>query len=98
MTLITVLVYTLTAIAKKKKINFFEREVLLKKILFFIIIMFFAITKVNVKASEVTLVKERIDDVYCYYYDDNFGKYRFFYVDKYLLGENYGYCIQLGKK
>ena len=70
----------------------------MKKILFFIIIMFFAITKVNVKASEVTLVKERIDDVYCYYYDDNFGKYRFFYVDKYLLGENYGYCIQLGKK
>ncbi len=70
----------------------------MKKILFFIIIMLFAIAKVNVKASEVTLVKERIDDVYCYYYDDNFGKYRFFYVDKYLLGENYGYCIQLGKK
>ena len=36
----------------------------MKKILYFIIIFLILIIKVNVKASEVTLIKERIDDLY----------------------------------
>ena len=69
----------------------------MKKILYFIILCLFLFTKVNVKASEVTLVKERIGDLYTYYYDNNFGRYRFLYLSKYLFGENYAYCIELGK-
>ena len=70
----------------------------MKKILYFIILCLLIFTKVNVRASEVTLVQEKINDIYCYYYDDNYGKYRFFYQYKYLFGENYAYCIELGKK
>ncbi len=69
----------------------------MKKILYFIILCLLVITKVNVKASEVTLVKERIGDLYTYYYDDNYGRYRFLYLNKYLFGENYAYCLELGK-
>lgn len=69
----------------------------MKKILYFIFLCLLVITKVNVKASEVTLVKERIGDLYTYYYDENFGRYRFLYLNKYLFGENYAYCIELGK-
>ena len=69
----------------------------MKKILYFIILCLLVISKVNVKASEVTLVKERIGDLYTYYYDENFGRNRFLYLNKYLFGENYAYCIELGK-
>ena len=69
----------------------------MKKILYFIILCLLVITKVNVKASEVTLVKERIGDLYTYYYDENYGRYRFLYLNKYLFGENYAYCLELGK-
>lgn len=69
----------------------------MKKILYFIILCLLVISKVNVKASEVTLVKERIGELYTYYYDENLGKNRFLYLNKYLFGENYAYCIELGK-
>ena len=69
----------------------------MKKILYFIFLCLLVITKVNVKASEVTLVKERIGDLYTYYYDDHYGRYRFLYLNKYLFGENYAYCLELGK-
>lgn len=69
----------------------------MKKILYFIILCLLVISKVNVKASEVTLVKERVGDLYTYYYDENFGRNRFLYLNKYLFGENYAYCIELGK-
>lgn len=69
----------------------------MKKILYFIILCLLFVSKVNVKASEVTLVKERIGDLYTYYYDEHFGRTRYLYLNKYLFGENYAYCIELGK-
>ena len=69
----------------------------MKRILYFIFLCLIIIIKVNVRASEVTLVKERIGDLYTYYYDDNYDRYRFLYLNKYLFGENYAYCIELGK-
>ncbi len=69
----------------------------MKKILYFIFFCLLIFTKANVKASEVTLVKERIGDLYTYYYDDNYGRYRFLYLNKYVFGENYAYCLELGK-
>lgn len=69
----------------------------MKKILYFIILFLLLVTKINVKASEVTLVKERIGDLYTYYYDENLDRYRYLYLNKYLFGDNYAYCIELGK-
>lgn len=69
----------------------------MKKILCFIVIFLFTIIGINVKAEEVTLVKKRIGDLYTYYYDSNFGRNRFLYLNKYLFGENYAYCIELGQ-
>lgn len=69
----------------------------MKKILYFIIVFLFTIIGITVRAEEVTLVKERIGDLYTYYYDSNFGRNRFLYLNKYLFGENYAYCIELGK-
>lgn len=69
----------------------------MKKILYFIIIYLFALTGITVRAEEVTLVKERIGNLYTYYYDSNFGRYRYLYLNKYLFGENYAYCIELGQ-
>ena len=45
----------------------------------------------------MTLVRQRIGDLYTYYYDDNYERYRFLFLNKYLFGENYAYCLELGK-
>ena len=70
----------------------------MKKILYFVAFIFLlTINWYNVKAKEVTLVRQRIGDLYTYYYDDNYERYRFLFLNKYLFGENYAYCLELGK-
>ena len=68
----------------------------MKKFILFITLFFIAISTVS--ANQVTLVKERIDDVYAHYYDLNINKIRFLYADRYVFGENTAYCLELGKK
>ena len=67
----------------------------MKKFILFITLFFIAISTVS--ANQVTLVKERIDDVYAHYYDLNINKIRFLYADRYVFGENTAYCLELGK-
>lgn len=68
----------------------------MKKFILFITLFFIAISTVS--ANQVTLVKERIDNVYTHYYDLNINKIRFLYADRYVFGENTAYCLELGKK
>lgn len=65
-----------------------------KIILFFI--LFIALT-LDVKANTVTLIKNRYDDTYVYYYDSNLGKNRYLFATKYMFGNEAVYCIELGK-
>ena len=67
----------------------------MKKILLFIVLFF--ISCGVVKGSNVTLIKERIDNTYTYYYDVNQGKYRYLYANKYMFTNSIAYCIELGK-
>jgi len=68
----------------------------LKKFLFFI--MLFLLCCFKVSAESVTLVQEKFDDVYVYYYDSSQGKTRFLEAEKMVLGDRVGYCIEIGKK
>ena len=68
----------------------------MKKIILFIILFF--ITMGSVSANQITLVKERIDNVYTHYYDLNYQKIRYLYADRYIFGDNTAYCLELGKK
>ena len=70
----------------------------MKKILYFIILLLILLIKVNAKANEITLTTERINDIYTYYYDSNYGQKRFFHMEKYSFEGTYAYCIELGKK
>lgn len=96
LTLIFRIVYTLGAIAKKEKINFL-REVLMKKILFFFTLFLLSITIVNA-AKEGLLVRERINDTYTYYYDENLGRDRYLYAQRAFLRSEIVYCLELGKE
>lgn len=74
--------------------NYFLGGFYLKKIFIFIC-LFFAFSS-SIYASE-TLVKERIDDTYAYYYDSNLGRDRFLYASIYRFGDHVSYCLELGK-
>lgn len=67
----------------------------MKKIILFITLLLLAINTVS--AKEVTLVKDRIDNVYIHYYDLNYDKIRFLYANKYIFEDSIAYCIELGK-
>lgn len=67
----------------------------MKKIIFFITLFLIAVS--TVFAEEVTLVKNRIDNIYKYYYDDTLGRDRFIYANKYIFGDSIAYCLELGK-
>lgn len=67
----------------------------MKKIIFFITLFLIAIT--STYADEVTLIRDRIDDTYTYYYDKNLERDRFLYANKYTFGDTIAYCLELGK-
>lgn len=69
----------------------------MKKIFYFLFAFIIILLGMRVKANEINLVKERIGDLYTCYYDNNLGRTRFLYLNKYLFGDNYAYCIELGK-
>ena len=78
----------------QKLINFLG-GFLLKKILLFV---FFLFSLCNVvRANNATLIKEKFDDTYVYYYDNNLGRNRYLYASKYIFGNDVAYCIELGK-
>ena len=67
----------------------------MKKILLFV---FFLFSLCNVvRANNATLIKEKFDDTYVYYYDNNLGRNRYLYASKYIFGNDVAYCIELGK-
>ena len=68
----------------------------MKKFILFITLFFIAISTVS--ANQVTLVKDRIEDVYSHYYDLELRKVRFLYADKYIFGDTTAYCLEIGKK
>ncbi len=67
----------------------------MKKIICLIGLLFFCH---NVKANQVILMEDRIDDTYTYYYDSQLGRNRFLNASKYIFGDNVAYCLELGKK
>lgn len=68
----------------------------MKKIIFFIIL--FLTTINNVYANTVTLVKERIDDVYTHYFDKERQVVRYLYANRITFENTTAYCIELGKE
>ncbi len=67
----------------------------MKKNLFFVFLLFVFCGVINVNAS--TLIKEKLDNTYTYYYDANQGSYRYLYTSKYFFENGIAYCIELGK-
>lgn len=67
----------------------------MKKILLFITILFLFAFKVE--AEQVVLSRDQIDNVYVYYYDNNLGRERYLEAEKYTLGNNTAYCLEIGK-
>ena len=68
----------------------------MKKII--LLIVLFLITISTVSANEVTLIQERIDNVYTHYYDLNYNKIRFLYANKNMFGDTPAYCLEIGKE
>ncbi len=68
----------------------------MKKIILLLAIILFLIPKVS--ALEVSLGVEKIYDTYAYFYDENQGKNRYVYAEKYSFNNNLAYCLELGKK
>ena len=68
----------------------------MKKII--LLIVLFLITISTVSANEVTLIQERIDNVYTHYYDLNYDKIRFLYANKNMFGDTPAYCLEIGKE
>lgn len=67
----------------------------MKKILFFMILFFVC---GYVKAENIILVREKIDNAYVYYYDSSAGRDKFLFAEKYYFGNNIAYCLELGRK
>jgi len=67
----------------------------MKKIILFITLFLFAVSTVS--ANEVTLIREKIDNVYVNYYDLNLRKNRYLYAEKYFFEDKTAYCLELGK-
>lgn len=67
----------------------------MKKIIFFITLFLIGVT--TVLAEEVTLIRDKIDDTYTYYYDRNLKRDRFLYANKYTFRSDVAYCLELGK-
>ena len=68
----------------------------MKKIILLLAVILFLIPKVF--ASTVTLGVEKIYDTYAYFYDEDQGKNRYVYAEKYSFNNNLAYCLELGKK
>ena len=67
----------------------------MKKILLFILLFISLCYKVQ--AENVTLVSDRFDDTYVYYYDSNLGRTRYLEASKYSFNGNIAYCLEIGK-
>lgn len=52
---------------------------------------------VHVSADVKTLVSERFDDTYVYYYDSNLGRTRYLEASKYSFDGRVAYCLEIGK-
>lgn len=68
----------------------------MKKVLFFIVL--FLLLSFKVSAENVTLVREKFDNIYVYYYDSSVGRTRYLEGEKYIFGDKVGYCLEIGKK
>lgn len=67
----------------------------MKKFIFGIVLLLSMIS--GVKASEIYLTRDKIDNVYSYYYDENLGRDRFLNAEKYIFEDRVAYCLELGK-
>lgn len=67
----------------------------MKKFIILIALLFFCH---DVKALEVLLRIDNIDNTYTYYYDSELGRNRYLYASKYIFNSNVAYCLELGKK
>lgn len=67
----------------------------MKKFIFGIVLLLSMVS--GVKASEIYLTRDKIDNVYSYYYDENLGRDRFLYAEKYIFEDRVAYCLELGK-
>lgn len=68
----------------------------MKKFVFFIAL--FLLMIVNVSADTKTLVSERFDNTYVYYYDSNLGRTRYLEASKYSFDGRTAYCLEIGKR
>ena len=66
----------------------------MKKFIILIALLFFCH---DVKALEVLLRIDNIDNTYTYYYDSELGRNRYLYASKYIFNSNVAYCLELGK-
>ena len=67
----------------------------MKKFILFITLFFIAIG--SVAANEVTLIQNRVDNIYTHYYDLNMGKVRYIRANINTFGDTTAYCLELGK-
>ena len=68
----------------------------MKKIILLIAVILLLMPKVS--ANTVSLGVEKIYDTCAYFYDEEQGKSRFVYAEKYSFNNNLAYCLELGKK
>lgn len=69
----------------------------MKKIVFLIFVVFTMIP-IFVNASSATLVSNRYDDIYTYYYDAELGRTRYLEASRYSFGNKTAYCLEIGKR
>ena len=67
----------------------------MKKIIFFITIF---IMSLSIVSAEELLEVDHIYDTYTYFYDQEQGKNRYLYAEKYSFNNNLAYCLEIGKK
>ena len=67
----------------------------MKKFILSITLFFIAIGAVA--ANEVTLIQNRVDNIYTHYYDLNMGKVRYIRANINTFGDTTAYCLELGK-
>ena len=69
----------------------------MKKIVFLIFVIF-TMVPLFVNAASATLVSNRYDDIYVYYYDAEFGRTRYLEASRYSFGGKTAYCLEIGKR
>ncbi len=69
----------------------------MKKIVFLIFVIF-TMVPFFVNAESATLVSNRFDDLYTYYYDASLGRIRYLEASRYSFGGRTAYCLEIGKR